>query len=80
MTNKVMDYGEGAKLEIYSPVVRGEKGTHKELIESLIKDGYTKARIDKELMELSNDISLVKNNKHEIDVLIDRVIVKVRNP
>ena len=76
MTNKVMDYGEGAKLEIYSPVVRGEKGTHKELIESLIKDGYTKARIDKELMELSNDISLVKNNKHEIDVLIDRVIVK----
>jgi len=76
MTNKVLEYDEGTKIEIMSPVIRGEKGTHKDLIDSLIKDGYIRARIDGEVIELSNNIALEKNIKHNIDVIIDRIIIK----
>ncbi|MBQ4262784.1 MAG: excinuclease ABC subunit UvrA [Bacilli bacterium] len=76
MTNKVMEYELGTKLEIMSPVVRGEKGTHKDLIESLIKDGYVRARIDGEVFDLNNDIVLEKNKKHNIEVIVDRLVLK----
>ena len=76
MTNKVMEYEVGTKLEIMSPVVRGEKGTHKDLIESLIKDGYVRARIDGEVFDLNNDIVLEKNKKHNIEVIVDRLVLK----
>jgi len=76
MTNKVMEYNEGTKVEIIAPIIRGEKGTHKDLIESLIKDGYVRTRIDKVETELNSDILLDKNKKHNIEVIIDRIIVK----
>ncbi|NLC47756.1 MAG: excinuclease ABC subunit UvrA, partial [Tenericutes bacterium] len=76
MTNKVMEYKEGTKIEILAPVVRGEKGTHKDLIESLKKDGYVRVRIDEKIYDLSEEIILEKNIKHKIDVIIDRIVIK----
>ena len=76
MVNKVLNYEEGTKLIIMSPVVNGEKGTHKDLLEDLRKQGYIRARINKEMVDLSEDITLDKNIKDDIDVVIDRIVIK----
>lgn len=76
MVNQVLKQEEGTKIRILSPLVHGEKGTHKDLLEKLRKDGYARVRIDKEEYELSSDIVLEKNKKHHIDVVIDRLIMK----
>ena len=76
MTNKVLEYPVGTKIEIIAPVIHGEKGTHKDLLLDLRKDGYVRARIDGETKDLNDDIVLEKNIKHNIDVIIDRVIIK----
>ncbi|MBP5678563.1 MAG: excinuclease ABC subunit UvrA [Bacilli bacterium] len=76
MTNKVMEYPEGTKLIILSPVAHGEKGTHKELLEDLRKEGYVRVRINGEMIDLSEDINLEKNKKDDIAVVIDRLILK----
>ncbi len=73
MTNKVLDFEEGTKIEIMSPVVRGEKGTHKETLDNLRKEGFVRVRIDNEIRSLDEDISLEKNIKNDIDVVIDRI-------
>ncbi len=75
MTNKVMDFAVGTKLEIMAPVVRGEKGAHKELLDDLRKEGYTKIRLNGELRNLDDDIVLEKNVKDTIDVIIDRIVL-----
>ena len=76
MTNKVLEYEAGTKIEIMSPVVHGEKGTQKELLDSLVKDGYVRARIDGEVKDLNEEINLEKNIKHRIEVIIDRLVIK----
>ena len=76
MTDKVLEYGEGTKIIILAPVVHGEKGTHKETLEKLRKDGYIRVRINGEMLDLSEDIDLDKNKKDNIDVVIDRVVIK----
>ncbi len=76
MTNQIMKLEEGAKFRILAPVVEGEKGTHKDLIDKLKKDGYARVRIDNEDYDLEEDIDLDKNKKHNIDVIIDRLIMK----
>lgn len=76
MVLKVLDYEEGTKIMVISPIVKGEKGTHKELLERLRKDGYIRVKIDKEMYDLSEDIELDKNKKHDIGVIIDRLIIK----
>ena len=76
MRNKIMEIDEGSKIMIMSPVVKGEKGTHKELLDKLLKDGYVRCKIDGEIINLSDDISLEKNKKHNISVVIDRLIIK----
>ena len=76
MTNKVMEYPIGTKLIIMSPVVHGEKGTHKELLEKLRKEGYIRVRVNGEMLDLSEDIDLEKNKKDKIDVVIDRIVLK----
>ena len=73
MVNKIMEYEEGTKLEIMSPIVRGEKGTYKDLLEDLRKDGYSRVRVDGENRDLSENIELVKNNKHTIELIVDRL-------
>ena len=76
MVNKVLSYEEGTRIMVTSPVVKGEKGTHKDLLDSLRKDGYIRVKIDNELHDLSEDIELEKNKKHNINVIIDRLIIK----
>ena len=76
MTNKIMEYPEGTKLIIMSPVVHGEKGTHKDLLEDLRKEGYIRVRINGEMVDLSEDINLEKNTKDDIAVVIDRLVLK----
>ena len=76
MTNKIMEYPEGTKLIIYSPVVHGEKGTHKDLFDNLRKDGFVRVRVNGETLDLSEDINLDKNTKDKIDVVIDRIVLK----
>ena len=76
MTNKVLEYEVGTRIEIMAPVVHGEKGTQKDLLEELRKEGFVRARVDGEVKDLNDDIVLEKNNKHNIDVIIDRIVIK----
>lgn len=76
MTNQILKLEEGTKIRVLSPVVHGEKGTFKDLLENLRKDGYVRIRIDGEEYELSEEISLEKNKKHNIAVVIDRLIIR----
>ncbi|MEE3343013.1 MAG: excinuclease ABC subunit UvrA [Bacilli bacterium] len=76
MVNKVLTYEEGLKIMIVSPVVRGEKGTQKDLFLKLRKDGYIRVKVDGELYDLSDEIELDKNKKHDVGVIVDRLVIK----
>ncbi len=76
ITNKILEYDIGTRLIIYSPVVHHEKGTHKELFEKLRKEGYVRVRVNGENHDLDEDIVLEKNKQDDIDVIIDRIILK----
>ncbi len=76
MTNKVMNMEVGTKIEILAPVVRNEKGTHQGILDDLRKDGFTRVRINGEMRSLDEEISLEKNVKDEIEVIVDRIVVK----
>ena len=76
MTNKIMEYPIGTKMIILSPVVHGEKGTHKDLLDKLRKEGYIRVRVNGKMYDLSEDITLDKNVKDKIDVVIDRIVLK----
>ena len=74
MTNKVMEYS-GITVTILSPIVHGEKGTHKDLFDELRKEGYSKVRVNGKIMSLSEEITLEKNIKDNIDIVMDKVTV-----
>lgn len=76
ITDKVLEYEEGTKIQILAPVIRGAKGTHKKLLSDIKKDGFVRVRVDGELLELEEEIELEKNIKHNIEIVIDRLIVK----
>ena len=76
MTNKVLTYEEGTKIEIMAPVVHGEKGTHKDLFEDLRKKGYSRVRVNNEVLDLADDIILEKNKKSNIEVVVDRLVIR----
>ncbi len=76
MTNKILEYPLGTKMIIMSPVVHGEKGTHKDLFDKLRKDGYIRVRVNGNMYDLSEEITLEKNKKDKIDVVIDRIVLK----
>ena len=76
MTNQVLKLELGTKFRVLSPVCYGEKGTHKELLDKLVKDGYVRVRIDGENYDLTEEINLEKNKKHNIEVVVDRLIIK----
>ncbi len=75
MTNKVLDR-LGERMIIFAPVVRGKKGTHEKTLVQLRKEGYTRVRINSEDHELDEEFNLNKNNRYDIDVVIDRIVVK----
>ena len=76
MTNKVMNFEEGTKLEIMAPVVRNEKGTHQDLLDDLRAKGFTRVRINGEMKSLDEQITLEKNIKDTIEVVVDRIVLK----
>ena len=76
IVDKILEFPERTKLQILSPVVRGQKGTHKKLIENIAKDGFVRIRVDGENYEVTDEIELNKNQKHNIEVVVDRIVVK----
>ena len=76
IVDKILEFPERTKLQILSPVVRGQKGTHKKVIENIKKDGFVRIRVDGENYEVTDEFDLNKNQKHNIDVVVDRIIVK----
>ena len=76
MTIQVMNLEVGTKIRVLSPVIHGEKGTFKDLIDGFRKDGYVRIRVDGEEYDLSSEIELSKTKKHNIEVIIDRLIIK----
>lgn len=76
MTNRIMELEENSKLEIMAPVVHGEKGTHKDLFDELRKNGYSRVRVNGEIRSLDENIILEKNIKDNIEVVVDRIVLK----
>ena len=76
MVDDVMSLPQGTKIQLMAPVVRGRKGEHVKLFEQAKRSGYVRARVDGNLYELSEDIKLEKNNKHNIEIIVDRLVVK----
>ena len=76
MVNKTLELPLGTKIMVCAPTLVREKGTHKKSIESYIKEGYVRARVDGEVYELTEIPELDKNKKHDIDLLVDRIILK----
>lgn len=76
MVDRIVQYPERTKLQLLAPMVSGRKGTHVKLLEDLKKQGYVRARIDGELRDLDDHIELEKNKKHNIEVVIDRIVLK----
>ena len=76
MVDQIMSLGEGTRIQLLAPVVRGRKGEHVKLIEDIKKSGYVRIRVDGEIYELSDSISIDKNKKHNIEIVVDRLIVR----
>ena len=76
MVEQVMAFPERTKIQLLAPVVRGRKGTHVKLLESDRKSGYDRVRIDVNMYEQSEEIKLDKNIKHNIEIVVDRLVVK----
>ena len=77
IVDALMEYEEGTKLILLAPVVRGRKGQHEKLIDRVRREGFTRVRIDGELYQINEEeIKLEKNNKHNIEIVIDRIVIK----
>ncbi len=76
ITNKILEREEGTRIIIMAPVVHGEKGTHKDLFEDLAKKGFVRVRVNGEMRDLTENIELEKNKKSNIDVVVDRIVLK----
>lgn len=76
MADQIMELPERTKIQLLAPVVRGRKGTHAKLLDRAKKSGYVRVRIDGNLYELSEEIALDKNIKHNIEIIVDRLVVK----
>lgn len=76
IVDKTMELEEKTKIQVIAPVVRGKKGRHEKILEAIKNEGYVRVRVNGELYEIGDDIDLDKNKKHNIDVIIDRLIIK----
>ncbi len=76
MVDEIMSFPEGTRLQMLAPVVRGRKGMHVKVFESARKSGYVRVVVDGQLYELSEEISLEKNKKHNIEIMVDRLVVR----
>ncbi|MBE5883565.1 MAG: excinuclease ABC subunit UvrA [Lachnospiraceae bacterium] len=76
MVDQIMELGEGTRIQLLAPVVRGRKGEHVKVLDRAKRSGYVRVRIDGSMYELTEEISLDKNIKHNIDIVVDRLVVK----
>ena len=76
MVNQVLELPERTKLQILAPIIKGKKGQHKKVFEDIKKQGYVRVRIDGELFDVSDEIELEKNKKHDIAIVVDRLVIK----
>ena len=74
--DNIMKLDEGTKIQVIAPIVRGRKGEYTKLIQDLLKEGFIRARIDGENVELSDDIQIDRKKKHNIDLIVDRLVIK----
>ncbi len=76
IVDRLLGYEEGTRMQILAPIVRGRKGEHQKLLDDVRKNGYVRVRVDGEIRDLAETISLEKNKKHTIEVVIDRIVIK----
>ena len=76
IVDRIMELPDGTKLQILAPVVRGRKGEHQKVLEDAKKSGYVRAKVDGCIYDLSEEITLDKNKKHNIEIIIDRLVIK----
>ncbi len=76
MTDQIMEMTEGTKIQLLAPVVRGRKGEHAKIFDRAKRSGYVRVRVDGNMYELSEEIKLDKNIKHNIEIVVDRLVVK----
>ena len=76
MTDVVMNYPEGTKIQLLAPIVHQEKGTQKDVLDKIRKDGFTRVRVDSQMMSIEEVPALEKNKKHSVDIVVDRIIIK----
>ncbi|MGZ0051839.1 excinuclease ABC subunit UvrA [Brevibacillus gelatini] len=76
MVDRLMEYPERTRMQILAPMVQGRKGEHVKLLEDIRRQGFVRVRVNGEITDLSEDIKLEKNKKHNIEVVVDRVVVK----
>ena len=74
--DNIMKLEEGTKIQVIAPIIRGRKGEYTKLIQDLLKEGFIRARIDGENVELSDDIQIDRKKKHNIDLIVDRLVIK----
>ena len=76
IVDRILELPEGSRIQLLSPVIRGRKGEHAKVFEDAKKSGYVRARVDGILYDLSEEIKLEKNRKHDIEIVVDRLVVK----
>ena len=77
IVDKIMSFGDKTKLQILAPIIKGRKGTHEKVLENIKKNGFIRARVDGEIYDLTEEeIKLDKNKKHNIEAVIDRIVIK----
>ncbi|MBU8908660.1 excinuclease ABC subunit UvrA [Desertibacillus haloalkaliphilus] len=76
MVDRLLEYPERTKMQILAPVISGRKGEHVKVLEDIKKQGFVRVRVDGEMREVSEEIELEKNKKHNIEVVVDRVVIK----
>ncbi|HKL99727.1 MAG TPA: ABC-ATPase UvrA, partial [Mobilitalea sp.] len=76
MVDEIMGMPEGTRIQLLAPVIRGRKGEHVKLFEQAKRSGYVRVKVNGSLYELTEDIKLEKNNKHNIEIIVDRLVVK----
>lgn len=76
MVDQIMDLEERTKIQLLAPVIRGKKGEHQKIFESIRKEGFVRIRVDGEVKDVNEEIKLDKNKKHSIEVVVDRIVIK----
>ena len=76
MVDQIMSLPQGSKIQLLAPVVRGRKGTHQKLLEQAKRSGYVRVQADGNIYDLTEEIPLDKNIRHNIEIVVDRLVVK----